>query len=220
MPLSANIIWPPKLCYITKYYFKYYYCRNDECQRQFLKFCAQLKTCQHYIHHCSSLPGTAPWLFQAFFWTEHLWPSAGAYAAAGQSGSCITRAFLQHGASSLREGESCPVWICDQTDSSHNQLTGQAAPCATHTHTNPPHLEQPQQPCGQWTQPQSLTVSPSLLARPARDWHRVGRENEKKKLECQPYDGWKEHQSQQLAGHCFFFFLFFKGGEESVGVHM
>lgn len=45
-----------------------------------------------------------------------------------QSGSSIPCAFLQDGGTSRRERESCPVWICDQTGSSHNQLTGQAAP--------------------------------------------------------------------------------------------
>lgn len=65
-------------------------------------------------------------LFQAF-WTEHLWPSAVTYAELEQSGSYTPCAFLQDDATSRRERESCPVWICDQTGSSHNQLTGQAA---------------------------------------------------------------------------------------------
>lgn len=43
-------------------------------------------------------------LFQAF-WTEHLWPSTGAYAVLGRCGSCVLGAFLQDDGTSLRERE-------------------------------------------------------------------------------------------------------------------
>lgn len=75
-------------------------------------------------------------LFQAF-WTEHLWPSAGAYAALEQSGSSTPCAFLQDDATSRRERESCPDRICVQTGPSHNQLTGQAAPAISQSLSNP-----------------------------------------------------------------------------------
>lgn len=75
-------------------------------------------------------------LFQRF-WTERLWPSAGAYAVMEQSGSYTPRAFLQDDGTSRRERQSCPVWICDQTGSSHNQLTGQAATAISNSHSSP-----------------------------------------------------------------------------------
>lgn len=50
----------------------------------------------------------------------------------------VACAFLQDdGTTSRRERGSCPVWICDQTGSSHNQLTGQAAPPPTPPLTTP-----------------------------------------------------------------------------------
>ncbi|KAF3690721.1 hypothetical protein EXN66_Car006394 [Channa argus] len=54
-----------------------------------------------------------------------------------QSGSHIPCAFLQDDGTSRRERQSCPVWICDQTGSSHNQLTGQAAPSSLSTSPSP-----------------------------------------------------------------------------------
>lgn len=50
--------------------------------------------CQQYMR----------FLFQAF-WTEHLWPSTGAYAVLGRCGSCELGAFLQDDGTSLRERE-------------------------------------------------------------------------------------------------------------------
>ncbi|KAK2908061.1 hypothetical protein Q8A73_009134 [Channa argus] len=49
----------------------------------------------------------------------------------------LPAAALRDDGTSRRERQSCPVWICDQTGSSHNQLTGQAAPSSLSTSPSP-----------------------------------------------------------------------------------
>lgn len=139
---------------------------------------------------------TATWcLFQAL-WTRHQWPSAAAYADPEQSGRSTVCLSQDHGTSRRERGA---VQFGTVTRQAPVITSWQAKYPSRSSLKTALHLKQAA-PRGQWPRPQSVTESPSLLARPVRHWHRVGRG---KKLECQPYDGWKEHQSQQLAKHCF-----------------